>query len=72
MAFRNLTIGILSMGVAACTATNPDGTSLPYRHSVSAYYNKFNTAVVKDNVIGVAWAIDSWFTDNGVAPLVIG
>ena len=27
--------------------------------------------MVKDKQTGVEWAIDSWFTDNGVPPLVM-
>jgi hypothetical protein len=29
------------------------------------------TAVVKDNVTGEKWAVDSWFHDNGVPPEII-
>jgi len=46
-------IVLLFTGLAACTATNPDGSVVPYRHSVMSYYGKFDTAPPKGRVVTI-------------------
>ena len=47
-------IAVLSgLVLSACTATNPDGSSLVYRHSVLSYYNKYETAPPDGRVLTV-------------------